>query len=352
LILDINLPFRDGDEPDRRGGINLLSELILSARFIRPTHVVALTGFDELRKEFEAKFNNGQWAIETYDPADIGWRERLKAKSVYIVESLAQAGRTFDLDLCVVTALNSPELDAVRTLPWDFGQPEALDQGTFLYRGQFSSEGRLSSVAVAAAPRMGMVATATLSQKIIRELRPRILAMTGICAGVRDACELGDVLVADPCWDWQMGKYVQEAMQIAPDQISLPLELSQRFAILAKDRKFFIEIAEAYQAEKPNRIPTLHLGPVASGSAVLADQPTVETIKAQHRKVLGVDMELYGMYSAVRDCSHPKPMAIGIKSVCDFADHLKNDKYQKYCSYMSAQTLRRFVEVYGCQILS
>src|SRR5271163_4608421 len=45
LILDFNLPFRDGDEPDRRGGMNLLIEVTISDRFVRPSHVVALTGF-------------------------------------------------------------------------------------------------------------------------------------------------------------------------------------------------------------------------------------------------------------------------------------------------------------------
>jgi len=175
--------------------------------------------------------------------------------------------------------------------------------------------------------------------------------MTGICAGVRGECELGDVLVASPSWDWQMGKYVKEAMEVAPDQIPVPEEVSRRMTLLEKERKFFIELSEAYTGEKPNQIPRLRPGPLASGSAVLADQATVETIKAQHRKALGVDMEIYGMYSAVRDSAAPKPIPVALKSVCDFADHLKNDKYQKYASYMSAETLKKFVETFSCQLL-
>jgi CheY-like chemotaxis protein len=204
LILDIKLPFRDGDEPDRRGGMNLLNEITLSDRFMRPSHVVALTGFDDLRNEFLAKFKNGEWGIERYDRSDIGWRDRLRAKAVYIQKVLRQSGYNFKTDLCVIVALDVPELDAVRSLPWQWSEAEALDQVSFLYRGQYSCEGNALSVTAAAAPRMGMVASAILTQKLVHDLRPRMLAMTGICAGVPGACVLGDVLLANPCWDWQM----------------------------------------------------------------------------------------------------------------------------------------------------
>lgn len=30
--------------------------------------------------------------------------------------------------------------------------------------------------------------------------------MTGICAGHKDKAQLGDVIVADPAWDFQSGK--------------------------------------------------------------------------------------------------------------------------------------------------
>lgn len=351
LVLDIKLPLRPGDEPDRRGGFSLLTEITLSDRFIRPGHVVALTGYDELRQEFDSKFNNGQWSVDTYDPADAGWRERLKAKATYLEKVALQSGKTYETDLCIVVALASPELDAVRSLPWNWSEAEALDSVSFLYRGSFASGDKSRSVVATACPRMGMVAAATLTQKVIQQVRPRILAMTGICAGVRGTCELGDVLLADPAWDWQMGKYLQEAFEIAPDQIPAPLEISQRLALMRNERALMIDVAEKFTGEKPNSIPSVRIGPVASGSAVLANQAITDTILKQHRKLVGIDMELYGLYSAARDASPIRPITFGIKSVCDFADHLKNDKLQKYASYMSAQVLRAFIEKYAAELL-
>jgi Phosphorylase superfamily len=172
--------------------------LSTTQRFGKPTHVVALTGFQELRTEFEAKFNDGQWAIETYHPSDAMWRERLRAKARWIEQSIVNAQQAYGIDLCVMTALSSPELDAIRSLPWRWSEPEMLDPVTFLYRGEYSCEQNTFRVAAASCPRMGMVSASTLAQKLIQQVRPRILAMTGICAGVRGECELGDVLVASP----------------------------------------------------------------------------------------------------------------------------------------------------------
>jgi len=352
LVLDIMLPLRTEDLPDKRGGITLLEEITHSSRFISPAHVVALTGFEDLRREFEAKFNNGLWAIDIYVPSDLGWRERLKARASYILKSTSQADRLdHKVDLCIVVALASPELDAIRSLPWSWSTAQGFDDVTFLYQGKYESEGEIFTVAALAAPRMGMVAAATLTTKVIRNLRPRMLAMTGICAGVRGTCEIGDVIVADPAWDWQMGKYTQEAFEIAPDMIGLPLELSQRFMQIKEDRQLMFQISEAFSGERPNRLPAIQIGPLASGSAVLADETTAETIKNQHRKLLGVEMELYGVYSAARDSAGPRPLTFGLKGVCDLADHLKNDKFQAYAAYMSARVLAAFAEKYSRQII-
>ena len=42
-----------------------------------------------------------------------------------------------------------------------------------------------------------------------------------------------------------MGKYLQKQFEIAPDQIGVSLEVSQRIGQLKDDRRFFVELAEA-----------------------------------------------------------------------------------------------------------
>lgn len=352
LVLDIALPLREGDTPDPRGGINLLTELERSGRFKKPANVIALTGFANLADEFAIAFNNGRWSIELFDPSDSGWRDRIRAKAEYIYDFTQDSSRaTYNTDICIITALATPELDFVRRLPWGFGPAVSFDSVAFKYEGALESGGETYVVTAISAPRMGMVASATLTTKVIQVLRPRMLVMAGICAGIPGEIELGDVVIADPAWDWQMGKYTKEAFEINPDQIPAAVEVTQRFEIIHKDRAALLAASDDFVGEKPNRVPSVKSGPMASGSAVIANEEITETVRDQNRKLMGFDMEMYGVYSAARDCSVPRPLTFGLKGVCDHADHYKNDKYQAYASHMSARVLGMFLERYVKELL-
>ncbi|WP_265975356.1 phosphorylase family protein [Brucella intermedia] len=352
LIVDIALPFREGDAPDDKGGLDLLVELERSQRFKKPSNVLALTGFSVLKDEFLNKFNNGVWGIDLYDPADAGWRERLAAKVNYLRASLDQAKRhNFESDVCIVTALSSPELDFVRRIPWGFGAARAFDSVSFQYSGSFASNGKTYSVDAIAAPRMGMVATATLVSKVIFNLRPRLVVMAGICAGIPGEAELGEVVVADPAWDWQMGKYTKETFEINPDQIGVSPEITEKFKILAQDSHALLALAEKFEGERPPTMPRIKTGPMASGSAVIANESITADVRKQNRKLMAFDMEMYAVYSACRDAASPRPMFFGLKGVCDHADHYKNDKYQKYSSHLSAGAIQLFLERYYADLL-
>jgi nucleoside phosphorylase len=90
----------------------------------------------------------------------------------------------------------------------------------------------------------------------------------------------------------------------------------------------------------------MHLGPVASGASVVADPSFLEEVKLQHRKLLGVEMEAYGVLAAAEESPLPQPKAFSIKSVCDFGDENKNDQFQHYAAFTSASALKIFVERY------
>jgi nucleoside phosphorylase len=58
--------------------------------------------------------------------------------------------------------------------------------------------------------------------------------------------------------------------------------------------------------------------------------------KAQHRKLLGIEMEAYGVMCAADDLPTPQPRAIVLKGVSDFADSAKSDAFREYAAYVSA----------------
>lgn len=88
----------------------------------------------------------------------------------------------------------------------------------------------------------------------------------------------------------------------------------------------------------------MYIGPVASGAAVLGDSEMAESIVRQQRKLIGIEMESYGVFAAADESPLPQPKAFSIKSVSDFADSGKGDSYQKYAAYTSSAALRVFVE--------
>jgi nucleoside phosphorylase len=348
LILDIALPMRAEDKPDRRGGISLLEEIVERDIYKKPLSVVGLTGFEDLHEEFAGHFRTRLWTLDYCDRSESGWMDRLKAKARYILARAEQKDLvSYSTDLCVIAALHSPELKALRAIDWHWSSAQSFDEVGFYYEGRFESGGQSRSVVAAAAPRMGMVAAALLSLKMILKFRPRILTMVGICAGVKGNCVIGDVLIADPSWDWQMGKFVNGVLYIAPDQIDVPTAVGARFVQLAEDQQLWFDIHRSFEGAKPSNLPTVKVGPVPSGSAVLADLHSLSEIKLQHRQLLGVEMELYGMYAAARDSSFPAPTTFGMKSVCDFGDKQKTDEYQSYAAYVSASALAAFCQRFG-----
>jgi nucleoside phosphorylase len=172
--------------------------------------------------------------------------------------------------------------------------------------------------------------------------------MCGIMAGVRARTEIGDVIVANQCWDWGNGKWSlagdgSARFQPAPHQLNLGSAIRERLKVLAADKALLEDPWRAWRGDKPKNIPRLRLGPVASGAAVLADKNTIDDLVAKHRELLGVDMEYYGASVAAEEAPNPRPTVLCLKAVVDFADGGKSDEYQEYGAFISAAALRAVV---------
>ena len=68
------------------------------------------------------------------------------------------------------------------------------------------NNGTTFTVATASAPKMGGDGAATKAASLIPELKPKCLAMIGICAGRKGKASLGDVLVAERVFNVNYGK--------------------------------------------------------------------------------------------------------------------------------------------------
>jgi nucleoside phosphorylase len=281
-------------------------------------------------------------------------RSTLNRYNTDIQAQLAQPRHAiYQTDLCIITALPSVEMEAISRLGWSWSAAEPIDDTTFVRKASFKSGANQYTALAGVTSRMGMVASALLASKLIEHARPRYLINAGICGGVAGKTNFGDVVLGDPCWDWQNGKHLADAggvrFAIAPEQLSVPGFVRARVEQLRTNVGLWSEVRNCWPAPPETELK-VRIGPMASGSAVLADEDLLEVVTQQHRNLLAIDMEAYGVYAAANEACFPRPTAFALKAVSDFANGAKDDQWQAYAAYTSAACVRYFFETYMHEI--
>ncbi len=192
---------------------------------------------------------------------------------------------------------------------------------------------------------MGMTASATLTTKMIHHFAPEYVIMPGIAAGTgninsQEKQQYGDVLLADSVWNFSNGKYV------SPHQAEIvfgDIGFNPRPTTVNIRREHINKILEF--AKSPENEYYVHFGPLASGTAVVANKSLIQKqVMSGFKDTEGIEMEGYGVAYAVEHAVEPKPHAIIAKSVCDFADERKDDRYQKFAAYTSCGFVKALLE--------
>lgn len=348
LVLDMNLPLRTGDPPRKDGGIRLLRSIIRGGpRLRRPQHIIGLTAYDDLVESFSAEFQSESWLLLKYLNDSVDWEDILAKRAIYISGAVEHGIKRqhYKTDLAIVTALKPIELDAVLNLSADWEATRIADDESFYYVGKFSDGERQLSVVCSAAMEMGMSAAACLTHKIINNFAPRYVAMAGIAAGL--CGNFGDIIVADQSWDYGAGKVFsnesESLFRPGPSYIAIDAELKEKVQHFKQAKRASLnEIRDSWPGNVPDTILDVHVGPMASGAAVVESADAIDAIKAHNRKVIAIEMETYGVYIACRTSRVPHPKCFSAKSVCDFGTPPKTDEYQRYAAYTSASFIHRF----------
>jgi nucleoside phosphorylase/CheY-like chemotaxis protein len=347
LLLDIQIPNKFGEETLRDGGVRLLKELVETGRYRRPAHIIGITAYDEIYKEFSREFSEQLWVVVNCGEGAVNWTLQIANKVRYVLDlkkGLRVPIRTeYEYDLAIVTALDKVEFENVLKLSNDWAKYEITNDGENYYTCNIGNK----KVVAATAPEMGMTSSAVLATKMVINFCPKYLVMVGIAAGIKNKVNLGDVLIADPSWDYGSGKIDETNGKITflpdPKQIRISADIRAIFENIGRDREFLKKLRDNWPAEKPENEISLHIGPVGTGAFVVAEHHIQEIIREHNRNIIGFDMETYGVLYAAENSLKPRPIAFSIKSVCDFGDSEKNDKYQRYAAYISTNILKEFI---------
>ena len=353
LILDIAIPARIDEQVAPDVGLNLLTELFDRPIYKIPSAIICVTAYDDIYKQRHPYLNESLIPFLYCDPTSDDWLNQIKTKVMHEVagkQSRCFAQKDYESFLSIVCALDIPELRAVLRNGWQWEKMDIENDATVYYATVINLIGKKRACYAAAAPRKGMSASAVLATKMISAFRPQYIAMVGITSGRKGKNKYGDILVADPVWDWGSGKIVEAdgttGFEPEPHQLDLNVDIRNKLKMMAEDNEALSNIRQSWEGEAPQHELSMSIGPLASGASVLTDNATRKLIFQQHRGILGVDMETYSVFSAAQESGTPRPIVFSMKSVTDFADPQKTDSFQRYSAYTSSQALRHFAENY------
>ncbi|MCZ8437132.1 hypothetical protein [Achromobacter xylosoxidans] len=353
LIIDLVIPLTNlTQQPSRTGGLTLLEWL--EDEECKPGYIVGMSSFTDVADEQAVEFSDRSWCVLRYDSSTTAWFDQLRTLIQHIQGAKRQAlEEVYKSDVLVVTALRDPELEAVLNIGWNFDailQPVAGRQ--FIRKGRKNRQnGEILNVSAGATSKMGMVWTSLFVSNAIKLLRPRMVAMTGICMGHPAETALGDIVVAVHSWNWQAGRLSARAdgspfFESQPEPVVASKLLVNLLDDMAADSYLLKRIYNEFEGEKPAEPPKLRVAPMVSGSVVIAHDCVHADIFEQDRKIRAVDMETFGIYAACESIEDLAPLFISIKSVSDLGLPDKDNKYQKYCAYASARVLDFFLDKY------
>jgi nucleoside phosphorylase len=355
LIIDLNLPDGIDDSPEIEGGIDFLDMLIVDPLVSLPADVFFITKREEDINSARQKVAERGAILWQFSLESEIWKKILLGRTKYLASRIQRTPKGQSVDIAIVTALQSPELDAVLDLDYNWHSKRFSNDPITYHFGSFNREGVVVKIVAVCAPRKGMPSASAISAKLANQFFPKYLVMTGICAGIPGKTNLGDVVVADPAWDYGSGKRIIDTnnspvFQGAAYQMALDTDVRHVVQELARDSATTQSIRAGWSQSVPQGILSIRVAPMASGASVIADDQEARNVVIQHRDLAAIEMEGYAVMAAVESASNPKPIAIVIKSVCDFADTIKNDDWQSYAAYTSARFADKLFRSSGLKI--
>lgn len=245
-----------------------------------------------------------------------------------------------DIDLVIITALSEEKQALKKCFGIDF--ETVVKNGIDYNVGEIKYHNRAINLATVQPVDMGPIPAAVIATRSIIEWQPSIIAMTGICTGIKSLTNMGDIIVASQVFDHTAGTYKNGTITPFQQSIGQDHWVLQFIQSMVDNNRFIDEVNTCHPRPKnTNGKLNVHIGPMASGSFVVKDGAYVESLLDKTSKLYGVDMESYGVASAAKICSSPfdNVMWLVTKGVVDHADNKKKDDWHEYCAFTTAKFL-------------
>lgn len=347
IILDLNLPDND-DGPNNFGGNKIVS--FCKDEGIDTNKLIFYTSTKKTKDDNEDIIDEKSFFL--YNHEDLSWQ---KCFLKIFDEKLNQFNLKYKLDgkqydIAIITALNEELEIAKEAISTNWNIFKRTNDSNIYYTTQLKNdEGKQINIIATHSPVMGMANAACVSTKLLLNFKPKMIVMLGICAGREKPIELGHIIVADKVYDYQAGKIEDKKDEkgkiietiFKPSFDEHPLDKDTLGIITSVKKEYTTQISEDWKKYNPHdpktyNVPNVHIGPMGSGSAVIAKDEIFNELSEHSRKIIALEMEAYSVFVAASIIDrNVKPLVI--KGVQDLAGAKKDDEYRIYSIYTSAR---------------
>lgn len=319
-IIDLLMPTIPAGDA-RSSGMEILHMLDYAGKKRVP--LLAITSFVEEADRYRDAFASRGCIIYDFSRTET-WTAALDV-------FLAQARDRGRYEFVIFTAI-AEERDAYLRLP-DFKHESSLRYGVNHWDLTIGS----ADGTIVLLQRMGLVNASVEIARVLELYAPRVVAMSGICGGMSGNSVLGQLLVAERCWEYQSGKWYDDAFKAEPYHAVITGRAGRVLGKMVESHDLLARLESGFPGTKrPGAITAPKMAPFASGSAVIASEERLRSVEDQHRKVAAIDMETFGLYRAI-EMSGRIVHSFCAKTVVDMANVAKNDDLHFYGSYLSAR---------------
>lgn len=213
------------------------------------------------------------------------------------------------VDFGILVALPIEEA-AVKRCIKNANSGQLPDSGTHYIQGEIKGY----SVVLVKSPYVGSVSSALATKELLQNFKPRNVVLLGIAAGFRENdIKLGEVILGDPVIAYEYSK-VYDTFE---EHDTRPF-LSPQNAV----KNSGIENAHINVNQKAT---VVKVGPIATGSKIVASGRFRKKLLALNRKMLALEMEAEGVAAAAR-MDHNRVDFFILKAVSDYADQKTKGK--------------------------
>ena len=193
---------------------------------------------------------------------------------------------------------------------------------------------------------MGLVSASMTATYAVNKFKPKLLLMCGVCAGIRERANIGDLIIFSPVFDYGCGKYYAGRFLADYRQHNINGEIRPIVEKMRCDINLKRQIKDEWGSRvgRPDTELEIRILSGGSGAAVITDESVIEEIKTHQRTLGAIDMEAYAIAEVASVAMTKEIPWLVVKGVQDFATPLKDDQYREYAAFVRGMFIKKFLE--------